>query len=453
VTNSREKRTTPSTGAVTRQDSGLSGRTKLTVGPVSDPMERKAEQAADEVAHGVASRSSSAASQTGAAETATAGEGVPASVTQALNQSGRPLDAPLRADMERRFGHDFARVRIHTDSAAARSAQEIEADAYTLGNHVVFGPGRFASQTNEGRHLIAHELAHVVQHGNGGTVVRRQVYGPKATATPADWKDKVANATSPTDRAALIESIVSPVKVVDKTTDAASDKAVDPNHCVKWDDAKPTVSYDDGLNSKSGRSSDAGFTKEITSGPATAKKTEFFIVLGPKALDAKDRTTTTVILNHEFDHVRGTRAGSTLRGDDSEVETWTNTFVREFHLSYIIRDRDGTTSYVDPSYRTFTQLGKYYERSTNTTVKSAAVQKIADYYNATIKPHAVHDRVFRYWLHRGINALGIAAFCGDINDKLGKIVDPSKDVKDYWEMPTSIVKAAKFAGPPAVQVP
>jgi len=451
VTNSREKRVAPPTSSLTRPDPGLSGKTKLTVGPTSDPMERKAEQVADEV---IPARSPSAAPQAAAPASATAAQTAPASVSQVINQNGQPLEPTLRADMERRFGHDFARVRIHTDDAATHSAQELEADAYTVGNHVVFGRDRFASDTSAGRHLIAHELAHVAQQGDGGTIVRRQqVYGPKATATPADWKDKVANATSPADRAALIQSVVSPVKVVDKTADAASDKAVDPGHCIKWDDANPTVSYDDGLNSKSGRAADAGYTKETTTGPATAKKTDYYVVLGPKALDAKDRTTTTVMLNHEFDHVRGMRAGGKLTGADSEVETWTNSFVREFHLSYIIRDRDGTTSYIDPSYRTFTQLGNYYARSTDTTVKAAAVQKIADYYNATLKPHAVHDRVFKYWLHRGINALGIAAFCGDINDKLGKIVDPSKNVKDYWEMPTAIVKAAKFAGPPAVQVP
>jgi hypothetical protein len=356
--------------------------------------------------------------------------------------------------MQQRFNHDFSRVRVHTGTEAEQSAHEVNADAYSVGQHVVFGAGQFASGTREGRRLIAHELTHVLQHSGGGTVVHRQVHGPKATATPTDWKDKVANATAPADRAALIQSVVSPVKVVDKTADAAGDTAVDPKHCIKWDDANPTVSYDNGLNAKQGRAASAGFTKEVTSGPSSAKKTEFYIVLGPKALDAKDLTTTTVILNHEFDHVRARRGGSTLTGDESEIETWTSTFVREFHRSYSIRDRsDGVTSYVDPSYATFTQLGGYYARSTDAAVKGNAVKAIADYYNATIKPNPVHDKVFRYWLHRGINAMNIAALCGDVNDKLGKIVDPAKDVKDYWEMPTAIVKAATFAGPPAIQVP
>ena len=85
--------------------------------------------------------------------------------------------------------------------------------------------------------------------------------------------------------------------------------------------------------------------------------------------------------------------------------------------------KHGATSYVDPGYATFTQLGGYYARSTDATVKAAAVKKIADYYTATIKPHAVHDKVFRYWIHRGINKMSMGALCGDVNDKLGKIVD------------------------------
>ena len=158
-----------------------------------------------------------------------------------------------------------------------------------------------------------------------------------------------------------------------------------------------------------------------------------------------------MILNHEFDHVRGTRGGSMLTGDESEIATWTTTFVREFHRSYSIRDRsDGVTSYIDPGYATFTQLGGYYARSADTAVKADAVKRIADYYTAVIKPHAVHDKVCRYWIHRGINALKIAGLCGDVNDKLGKLVDPTKDVKVYWELPTAVVKAAKFTGPPAV---
>ena len=432
-------------------------RGQFTSGTSNDPLEQEADQVADQI---LAAPEHSAVSSTPphiqrfTSQETRKNDAAPASVERVIASSGRPLEPSLRQDMERRFGHDFSRVRVHSGAAAEHSAREVNANAYTVGDNVVFGAGRFSPGTHEGQRLLAHELTHVIQQRRSGLAVHRQVHGPKATATPADWKDKVSKATTSADRAALIQSVVSPVKVVDKTAEAAADPEVNPKHCIKWDDISKTVSYDDGLNAKKNRTQSAGFTKDVTSGPSTAKKTDSYIVLGPKALDGKDLTTTTLILNHEFDHIRGTRAGSTLTGDESEIETWTATFVREFHRLYSIRERsDGVTSYIDPGLGTFTTLGGYYARSTNATVKSDAIKKIADYYTTTIKPHAVHDKVFRYWIHRGINALGISALCGDVNDKLGKIVDPAKEVKDYHEMPTAIVKAATFTGPPAVAVP
>jgi hypothetical protein len=97
---------------------------------------------------------------------AEAGGGLaPAIVHDVLRSAGRPLDAPVRSEMERRLGHDFSQVRVHADGRAADSAQAVEAQAYTVGRSVVFGAGRYAPATAEGRDLIAHELAHVVQHG------------------------------------------------------------------------------------------------------------------------------------------------------------------------------------------------------------------------------------------------------------------------------------------------
>jgi hypothetical protein len=65
--------------------------------------------------------------------------------------------------MEPRFGHDFSRVRVHTDAQAAESARQVNALAFTVGRHIVFGEGRYAPAAEEGNRLLAHELAHVVQ--------------------------------------------------------------------------------------------------------------------------------------------------------------------------------------------------------------------------------------------------------------------------------------------------
>lgn len=65
--------------------------------------------------------------------------------------------------MEPRFGHDFGKVRVHSDARASESARAVYASAYTVGEDIVFGAGRYAPETGEGRELLAHELAHVVQ--------------------------------------------------------------------------------------------------------------------------------------------------------------------------------------------------------------------------------------------------------------------------------------------------
>jgi Domain of unknown function (DUF4157) len=93
---------------------------------------------------------------------------VPPVVREVLGSPGRPLDAQTRAFMEPRFGHDFGQVRVHTDERAAESARAVGALAYTLGRDVVFGAGRYSPGSEEGRRLVAHELAHVVQQGSQG---------------------------------------------------------------------------------------------------------------------------------------------------------------------------------------------------------------------------------------------------------------------------------------------
>jgi hypothetical protein len=88
-------------------------------------------------------------------------------VHEVLNSEGRPLDPDTRALMEPRFGHDFSKVQVHTDSRASASAHAVNAEAYTVGLHLVFADGRFAPRTIEGLQLLAHELTHVLQQGHG----------------------------------------------------------------------------------------------------------------------------------------------------------------------------------------------------------------------------------------------------------------------------------------------
>ncbi len=88
---------------------------------------------------------------------------LPPSLHESLEQPGTPLDSGTQQFMESRFDYDFSGVRVHTDAAAAQSARDIDARAYTAGNDIAFAPGEYAPQTPYGRYLLAHELAHVTQ--------------------------------------------------------------------------------------------------------------------------------------------------------------------------------------------------------------------------------------------------------------------------------------------------
>jgi Domain of unknown function (DUF4157) len=94
----------------------------------------------------------------------------PATTRQGLESSAVPLDPGTRVEMEARFGYDFGAVRLHSNAMAARSAQALGARAFTVGQDIVFGAGQYAQGTVEGKRLLAHELAHTVQQGRGGTV-------------------------------------------------------------------------------------------------------------------------------------------------------------------------------------------------------------------------------------------------------------------------------------------
>lgn len=99
----------------------------------------------------------------------------PASVSEIVRSAGTPLPTAVREDMERQFRSDFSRVRIHTGPAAAVSARAIDAAAYTSGENVVFGDSAYDPRTRHGRHLLAHELAHVVQQrGTAPRAVQRR---------------------------------------------------------------------------------------------------------------------------------------------------------------------------------------------------------------------------------------------------------------------------------------
>jgi hypothetical protein len=125
----------------------------------------------------------------------TGGAAARASVHDVLRSTGQPLDAATRAFMEPRFGQDFGGVRVHADARAAESARSVRARAYTVGQHVAFRTDSYRPGTPAGQHLLAHELAHVVQQSRAGgpAGLHRQV----DQASPAEddpWKKALLEA-------------------------------------------------------------------------------------------------------------------------------------------------------------------------------------------------------------------------------------------------------------------
>lgn len=80
-----------------------------------------------------------------------------------LRSEGSPLSSDERDFFESRFGRDFSQVRIHADHSADGIAQQINAQAFTIGNDIMFAKGYYAPQSYSGRQLLAHELAHIIQ--------------------------------------------------------------------------------------------------------------------------------------------------------------------------------------------------------------------------------------------------------------------------------------------------
>ena len=111
-------------------------------------------------------------------------DGHVSSEIRGLHGGGAPLPGSSRAFFEPKFGCDFAAVRIHADSRAAGLARSINARAFTHGQDIVFGAAEYSPVTWEGRRVLAHELAHVVQQKGTQPPTRRfGAWGPGMVPT------------------------------------------------------------------------------------------------------------------------------------------------------------------------------------------------------------------------------------------------------------------------------
>ncbi len=112
----------------------------------------------------------------------------PASVVAGLNSSsgsGSPLSPETNSSMSSAFGRDFSHVRVHTDQQAAAMNKELNAQAFTHGNDIYFGQGKYSANDTAGKHLLAHELTHTIQQTGGVNTKKIQRNGttPSTTTT------------------------------------------------------------------------------------------------------------------------------------------------------------------------------------------------------------------------------------------------------------------------------
>jgi hypothetical protein len=156
----------------------------------------------------------------------------PAIVHDVLAAGGRPLDECTRSYFEPRLGADLSRVRVHDDARAAESARAVGARAYTVGEDVVLGAGAPDAATTDGRRLLAHELAHVVQAEAAPPALRRQPQTAPATASAfgdavarRDWTTAARQLAemTPTDRRAELTALSSEARGHLRTASLALD--------------------------------------------------------------------------------------------------------------------------------------------------------------------------------------------------------------------------------------
>lgn len=424
---------------------------KLEVGKRDDPLEREADRNADRIRHPLSTMSLEGKMSDSFDQADSGNAAREDAYISGLSTSGKALGLHQREFFETRFGYDFSNVRIHADEQAGVSAQRLGAHAYTHGNDIVFGPNQFSPETPEGRSLLAHELTHVVQQRMSlaqSSVVRRQAFGPEASGAPATWAADVRAAATPAAKAALLQ-VAMGLTVTDNTAASAGDASPTASHLVAYTSANPAVNYDDNLATK--RSHVDRRLLNINAGYTLHAAGKFYIVFGPKALKDGDFFWSRTVLNHELDHVRQDISGSTLQGHESELDAWTGTFIRDFHRSYILK-QSGSNAYVDQVTEWLPLLFYYGQSDVDATQKDKCVARITAYYNATIRPHAAHNSVFRFWIHRSLRG-STPELAQRLNTDLNLGIDPTAALSATRQFPIGTLRSLTYPTGPTVDQP
>ncbi len=180
--------------------SNLSIQHKLAVGAIDDPLEREVDAVADRVMRmpeqSFIQRKCASCEEDKILrkpiapfiqkKSVNSGQTVSESVSKRIattRGNGQPLPQPTQSFMENRFGSDFSKINIHTGREAIHLSRDIDAKAFAVGSDIYFNSGQYNPESNDGKHLLAHELTHTLQQQHN-VLIRR---------SPQDWFQSTPN--------------------------------------------------------------------------------------------------------------------------------------------------------------------------------------------------------------------------------------------------------------------
>lgn len=312
-----------------------------------------------------------------------------------------------------RAGHDFGRVRIHTDAQAAASARAVGALAYTVGEHIVFGEGQYQEGSAAGRRLLAHELVHTVQQ-QGGTYWLARQCDPAWAGLPWDQRVKNAKAAAAATGNGCIadmlkEALPTTVTVHEATnTQPNVSAAINAGKYSEWGTLSDThVNFDRNLNAKIG-GSEYGYTTFRTNS-ATPNDIRIFIQLGPNALNEIGPQFTQMAFDHESAHawdylrdwaMKGSKPHSATPGE--ELAIYAEGFSRYFLDMWSINNQGAGSFQMADS---FTPLLRNFAAAAPAE-QNAAFDSVKLFYQVRIQGVACNTMKFKIWLQGALNQRG-----------------------------------------------
>jgi hypothetical protein len=316
-------------------------------------------------------------------------------------QPGEPVPPGLRTEMSAQLGDDLADVRLHTGSAGAAIARAAGARAVTVGRDVAFESGAYAPDTPAGHQLLAHELAHTVQAGEGSgrdpTVLEREARSqgrptPGAAAPgqilrdeEQSWRERVRAARAETDPGARRQALIALVREALAGFTIHIAPPTPTSGPVRPDQYQPApaINFDFYLEQKEHW---PGAGRQGQLGPRTgyffSTGGRAYAIIGPRASEESTPILTRMHADHELFHAQH-HVGSQAPFNDRELEAWTNDFVNYFHQVYRAR-------------KSWRPLIQYYEGA-SVEARERALRRLVDYFNG--QPANIQQEILA-WLRR-----------------------------------------------------